>query len=123
VVDRQCELFSPLGRVLVVEHRRRNGGLAVLVEPDTHEPGLAADFAVLDIVLDRTTARIDKQLARLPTVRARDRSHVVEIGIQVAVGRTVQFDIVKVHATGCHPLALSASFISTLKGRAILSPH
>ena len=74
--------------------------------------GLTADLAVLDILLDRATARIDEQLARLPAVWAGNRSHVVEIGIQIAVSRTERFEIAEVHATGCNPTPPSASFFS-----------
>ena len=105
-----------LARLLVVERRHRDGGLAFIVEPDAHQPGLAAYLAVFDILLDRATARIDEQLAPLPAVWARDRSHVVEVGIQVAVMDIERFEVVKVHATGCNPTLPSASFLLNAEG-------
>jgi hypothetical protein len=76
-----------------------------------HEPGLAADLTVLDILLGPAAARIDGKIARLPTVWAGDRSHVVELGIKIVVGRTERFEIVKVHTTGCDPTPPPASVI------------
>ena len=97
-------------RLLVVERRHRNGGMAFPIELDAHEPGPAADLAVLDILLDRAAARIDQQLARLPAVWAGDPRHIVKLGTQIAVGRTVRFENVEVHATRCRPIPPRASF-------------
>jgi len=76
-------------RLLVVERRHCDGGLALSIEPYAHEPRLAADFTVFDILLDGATARIDRQLVRLPAVWAANGSHVVEVGIQIALERAV----------------------------------
>ena len=72
-------------QLLVVERRHRNGGIAFPIELDAHEPGLAADLAVLNILLDRAAARIDQQLARLPAVWAGDAN------VQFVAARSAAF--------------------------------
>ena len=45
---------------------------------------MAADLAVLDILLNRSADRMNQQLARLPAVRAGDPRHVVRLGTHYA---------------------------------------